>query len=171
MVNSSEQVSKIYGDVIMFNKETAERVRRGRLYQRLQQRAERVASSPRRLETLTQNAIEKFLHKPSAALAKLRATFGASTRLLKAYAKGDYHAIPKKSLMALIAAMAYFVIPTDIIPDFIVTLGFFDDVALLGWVFKSIREDLTLFETWEESQSASTESQTVSTEPSANLKD
>ena len=171
MSGACEQVSKINGNVIMFNKETVERIRHGRLYQQLQLRAERLASSPRRLEKLTQNAMEKFLHKPTAALAKLRTAFQASTRLLKAYAKGEYRAIPKQSLIALIAAMAYFVIPTDLIPDFIATLGFFDDVALLGWVFQSIREDLTLFEAWEQSQTVSTAPPLVSTEPSDQLKD
>jgi uncharacterized membrane protein YkvA (DUF1232 family) len=38
---------------------------------------------------------------------------------------------PTRVKGVLIAALAYFVVPTDLIPDFIATLGFTDDAAVL----------------------------------------
>ena len=39
---------------------------------------------------------------------------------------------PRRVKAILFAALAYFVIPTDLIPDFITTLGFTDDAAVLA---------------------------------------
>jgi len=38
---------------------------------------------------------------------------------------------PTRVKIVLTAALAYFVVPTDLIPDFIATLGFTDDAAVL----------------------------------------
>jgi uncharacterized membrane protein YkvA (DUF1232 family) len=43
----------------------------------------------------------------------------------------------------LLAALAYFVLPTDFIPDFIFGLGFTDDVAVLTAAIKAIRSHIT----------------------------
>lgn len=43
----------------------------------------------------------------------------------------------------LMAAIAYFVIPADVIPDFIVGLGFTDDAAVLMAALSAIRGHLT----------------------------
>jgi uncharacterized membrane protein YkvA (DUF1232 family) len=43
----------------------------------------------------------------------------------------------------LLAALAYFVLPTDFIPDFIFGLGFTDDVAVLTAAITAIRSHIT----------------------------
>jgi len=43
----------------------------------------------------------------------------------------------------LMAALAYFVVPTDVIPDFIAGLGFTDDAAILTAALAAIRNNLT----------------------------
>jgi len=40
-------------------------------------------------------------------------------------------ATPRKAKGILLAALAYFILPFDVIPDFILGLGFTDDVAVL----------------------------------------
>ncbi|MEM1366136.1 MAG: YkvA family protein [Pseudomonadota bacterium] len=42
----------------------------------------------------------------------------------------------------LLAALAYFVLPTDLLPDFIMGFGFTDDIAVLTYVFSSLRQNL-----------------------------
>ena len=39
---------------------------------------------------------------------------------------------PRKAKMVLFGALAYFVIPTDAVPDFIAALGFTDDATVLA---------------------------------------
>ena len=50
--------------------------------------------------------------------------------------------LSKKSKFALVAAGVYLLLPTDMIPDFIIGFGQVDDLAVAGYVFKSIYDDL-----------------------------
>ena len=50
--------------------------------------------------------------------------------------------LSKKSKFAIAAAGLYLVLPTDVIPDFIIGFGQVDDLAVAGFVFKTIYEDL-----------------------------
>ncbi|WP_152046991.1 YkvA family protein [Aureimonas psammosilenae] len=49
---------------------------------------------------------------------------------------------PAASKGILLAALAYFVMPIDIVPDFIVGLGFTDDVAVLLAAFKAVQNNI-----------------------------
>ena len=69
--------------------------------------------------------------------------------MIKAYANGSYRMIPWESMLLLVAAVVYLLMPIDLIPDFIAGLGLLDDVALLGWVMKSVSDELDAFTEWE----------------------
>lgn len=49
---------------------------------------------------------------------------------------------PAKERLMTLAALGYFILPTDIIPDFL-PLGFTDDLAALTFVLKNISGNLT----------------------------
>ena len=49
---------------------------------------------------------------------------------------------PAASRGILLAALAYFVLPTDIIPDFLLGLGFTDDAAVLFAAFSAVRQNI-----------------------------
>lgn len=49
---------------------------------------------------------------------------------------------PSRVRGVLLAALAYFVLPLDTIPDFIMGFGFTDDMAVLGAVIASIRGNI-----------------------------
>lgn len=51
-------------------------------------------------------------------------------------------ATPSRVRAILLAALAYFVLPLDSIPDFIVGFGFTDDIAVLGAVLAAIRGNI-----------------------------
>jgi uncharacterized membrane protein YkvA (DUF1232 family) len=50
---------------------------------------------------------------------------------------------PARVRATLLAALAYFVMPLDVVPDFMVGLGFTDDVAVLAAALAAIREHIT----------------------------
>lgn len=52
-------------------------------------------------------------------------------------------ATPLQVKAVLIGALAYFVIPTDLIPDFIAALGFVDDAAVLYAALKTVAPHIT----------------------------
>lgn len=49
---------------------------------------------------------------------------------------------PTKVRAILLAALAYFVLPMDAIPDFLAGFGFTDDIAVLGAVFATVRSNI-----------------------------
>lgn len=51
-------------------------------------------------------------------------------------------ATPVKAKGILIGALAYFILPIDVVPDFILGLGFTDDMAVLFAAFNMIRSHL-----------------------------
>lgn len=50
---------------------------------------------------------------------------------------------PTRVRMTLLAALAYFVMPLDGIPDFLMFVGFTDDIAVLGAVMATLRGHIT----------------------------
>ena len=70
-------------------------------------------------------------------------------RMVKAQMTGEYREMPWKSLVMITGALIYFVTPLDLIPDFIPALGLTDDLAIVVWVYNSLKEDIEKFEVWE----------------------
>jgi uncharacterized membrane protein YkvA (DUF1232 family) len=71
-------------------------------------------------------------------------------RLVRAWARGEYRAVPWRSLAVVIGALVYFVNPFDAVPDFLPGLGLVDDATLIALLVGSIRGDLQNFAAWEE---------------------
>ena len=65
--------------------------------------------------------------------------------------KGRYKVIPTKSIIMIIVALLYFVFPLDLLPDFIIGLGYIDDIAVLGFVINQINNDLNDYKEWKNS--------------------
>lgn len=72
--------------------------------------------------------------------------------MFRSWVKGEYREIPTKTILAIIAAIVYFVSPVDFIPDFIAGLGFADDAAIIGFTIKQIAEELEKFKLWKAKQ-------------------
>jgi uncharacterized membrane protein YkvA (DUF1232 family) len=77
---------------------------------------------------------------------KIRATLGKvpfTEEAVAAYYCATDRATPTYVRAVLFGALAYFVIPTDLIPDFIVGLGFTDDATVLLAAFSLVRKHFT----------------------------
>ncbi len=70
-------------------------------------------------------------------------------RLLTAYATGEYREIAVRSMVAVVAALIYFVNPMDVIPDFVATFGFLDDLTVLAFVVRTFKDEIDKFIEWE----------------------
>ena len=68
--------------------------------------------------------------------------------LTKDYAKGSYVDIPKTTIVSVLAALLYFISPIDLVPDFIVGMGFLDDAFVLGFVYKRVSKELLKYQAW-----------------------
>ena len=50
---------------------------------------------------------------------------------------------PMQARLILIGALAYFVLPFDLVPDIIFGVGFLDDASILAAAFASVRSSIT----------------------------
>lgn len=72
--------------------------------------------------------------------------------LCLAWWRGEYRAIGSQALLAVVAALLYFLTPLDALPDWLPGLGLVDDLAVLAWVLRTWSEELAAFRAWREAQ-------------------
>lgn len=82
---------------------------------------------------------EKFFPKLTRVLARVP----LADELVAAYYCAFDGATPLKAKGILVGALAYFVLPVDAVPDFILGLGFSDDMAVLLAAFNVVRTHVT----------------------------
>ncbi len=93
--------------------------------------------------------------------AKVRDDLGRLSRLLGAWARGEYTRIPWRTISMAAGALLYFVNPLDAVPDFLVGIGFLDDASVLAMVVASLRGDLERFAEWEKRNAPEAQSKTT----------
>jgi len=134
----------------MRRKISGQQVEQSSFFRSARDKALDYARNPTKLFALLDRATRKAV-AAKVPLAEIRESLQASIRLLRAYAKGQYRDIPWESLVSIIASIVYFVMPLDLIPDFILAFGLIDDAALLGWILSSVIKDIDRFVEWEKS--------------------
>lgn len=113
------------------------------IFKGLFSKAKRYLDDRKRLKKLLSKASDKSMSlKDENKRKAFKDDINSSIMLLKDWSNKEYTAIPKKSILSIIAALIYFVIPTDLIPDFILGTGFLDDAAVLSFLFASIKGDI-----------------------------
>lgn len=109
-------------------------------------RAAEIVQSPDKLRAIVAEAREKAdtagaaTSPLSGVIEDLKTMF----ELLRAVARGSYR-LRKETLILIAGAVLYFVIPIDVIPDFIPVAGFIDDAAVMAWVVKTCKTEIDLF--------------------------
>ena len=51
--------------------------------------------------------------------------------------------VPRSMKLKVLGALGYFILPLDFIPDFVLGLGFTDDLAALAWALFTMRKYIT----------------------------
>ncbi|QKZ11140.1 YkvA family protein [Spirosoma sp. KUDC1026] len=138
----------------MANKSLITRILSSIFFKRANIGAVRYARNAKSLFGLISEAINKSGGLSGKNIAAFKDQLFIVTRLLKAYASGEYRQIPWKTLIRIIAVLIYFVSPIDILPDFLPIVGFTDDIALMLWLFSGLKDDLDKFSEWETTNEA-----------------
>ena len=94
-------------------------------------------------------AASLLLQKRGRRFAGLKTDLLALLRMMRAFVTGRYRQVPRRTLLAVLAGLVYFVNPLDLIPDTLPLVGFVDDVGVLAWVIHKVRQDLEAFLVWE----------------------
>lgn len=111
---------------------------------------EKIARDPSATLKLLDAAAKKA-QAQAERISQVRQDFLKLMRMLGAYAKGEYKKVPWTSLVTGVVAVAYFVNPFDVIPDFLVGTGYLDDASVIAFCLNSLRKDLADFISWEAS--------------------
>jgi len=98
--------------------------------------AARGATIARHLQHVSPRKFRQFIGRVELAVDCIRDVAARRYRL------------PWKTVGALSAALAYFLSPVDLVPDFIPLSGFIDDAAVLGLVFGAAEADLRRYISW-----------------------
>ena len=117
-------------------------------FARAKKKTEELLENGEKLSKLLTDAKEKANDKKG----KLKNTWNdlqALLRLVNAWWKKDYRAIPWKTILYAASAVFYFVSPLDFIPDFIPIAGFLDDITVIAFVTNSLKTDIDKFKDWE----------------------
>lgn len=88
-----------------------------------------------------------------ARFAALKEDLQLLRALCLAWLKGDYRQVSGQALLMVVAALLYFLSPFDAIPDWLVGVGFIDDLAVLAWVMRTWKGELEAFKAWRDRQS------------------
>jgi uncharacterized membrane protein YkvA (DUF1232 family) len=107
------------------------------------------AKDPERLRQLFKEAVKKAPTIPREPFKDLWAYFQAMLRLIRAYYRREYRNVPLQNLVMIVGAIIYILNPFDLIPDWIVGLGFADDAVVLAFAVRQTRQTLDDFMTWE----------------------
>jgi len=116
-------------------------------FEKVKQRADTIAREEPRLERLIREAAEKA-QRHRDELQKLWSNLQWLLRMLDAYRKGLYREVPWRIILYAAAAVLYFLNPMDLVPDFLIGVGFVDDATVLALVIKAIHDEMARFKQW-----------------------
>ena len=122
------------------------------IFKQAMQSASGIANNPDKMTELMESVTKKMADTDtrnrviSDFIYKLKMLI----RMLRAYVQGHYRQLPWKSLLMIIGGLLYFLMPIDLIPDFIPVTGLADDITIILMVFKTINKDIQNFIDYEE---------------------
>ena len=68
--------------------------------------------------------------------------------LLKCYITKEYSKVPTATIVAITSALLYFLLPSDMMPDFIPLIGYVDDASVISVCMSLVGHDLKKFVKW-----------------------
>lgn len=83
---------------------------------------------------------------------KISRELGLALGLVMDYSKGNYRDVKKKDIILIVAGFLYLLNPADIIPDFVLFFGFFDDLSVLTYIVKKLDKELEKYDYWKNSR-------------------
>lgn len=108
-------------------------------------KAEKDAKNPEKLNELSSSLSGMF---DKGGLASVLSELKLLAEYVKDVASGRYTGYSTMALIKIVAVVIYVVSPVDIIPDFILALGFTDDVAVVLWGVKQVAGELEAYKKW-----------------------
>jgi uncharacterized membrane protein YkvA (DUF1232 family) len=89
--------------------------------------------------------IDKAYPALKSALKNVRVLYS----LFKDAVNGKYK-LPPASVAMIGGGLLYFILPTDLIPDFIPVIGYLDDLAVLTTIMNTLSKEIREYRVWQD---------------------
>jgi curved DNA-binding protein CbpA len=100
-------------------------------------------------EFINDEAIRNKINKAYPALKKVLQNVHELYAIFKDSVKGNYKLHPANVAM-IGGGLLYFILPADLIPDFIPLVGYLDDLAVLTTIMNSLKGEINAYRHWKE---------------------
>jgi uncharacterized membrane protein YkvA (DUF1232 family) len=121
-------------------------------YEKWESKAKEYAEDKSKAAGLLQDAMKKADDKKAGPIGEIWEKLQLLFSILKDWLNGSYKDISKSSITMIIIGLLYFVMPVDIVPDWIISLGFLDDAAVLGFIINQVNQNLEEYKGWKNSR-------------------
>jgi len=118
-------------------------------FEKAKERASEALKDNERVRNLLSN-VGKKLSDANLTFSGMADRIKVLSRMVRSYITGSYRMLPWKSVVAVAAVLIYFIMPLDLIADFVPVTGYLDDFTLILWVFRHLQDDIETFILWEE---------------------
>ncbi|MBR6512517.1 MAG: DUF1232 domain-containing protein [Clostridia bacterium] len=115
-------------------------------YEQGKETAEKLLKDPDKMEMFLQRAEQVIQSVPF--IGEKLSMLPVMISFLKSYIKNEYREAPVTVPVSIVAALLYLISPKDIIPDKIPVLGIADDIAVIYFAWKYVKDDLELYQDW-----------------------
>lgn len=117
-------------------------------WERAMKTAESVAADAKRLSVVIEESIKK-MNTHAKALGNIFGDLQLISRMVRGWLRGEYSELSSRSLVILVGALIYFLMPIDAIPDFIPGVGFIDDAGVIALALAAVKSEVEKFKAWE----------------------
>ncbi len=114
-------------------------------------KAEKMMENQQFLSKLLDEAFAK-MGQVTEKLYDVQDQLFAMLRMISAWMRREYTEVSPQAIIAVIAAVIYFVNPLDLISDAIPFIGLIDDIAVLSYVISTFNKEIERFMDWEASK-------------------
>jgi len=123
-----------------------------KFFQRAKEKAADIIGDRDSMNDLVSSSREKLqnINFEDSKITRMAVSLRVMARMIKAFANGKYRDLPWKSLLSLVGGLVYFLMPIDLIPDFIPFTGFLDDFTVIMLISGAFKQDIEEFLLWEE---------------------
>ncbi len=127
------------------------KIKENKFFNQAKTRASNVLGNRQKLEEVLNASKTRLgeLNLVDSKLSKLGKNLRVFLRMIQAYVKGQYKEAPWKSMVAIVAGVIYFLMPIDLVPDFIPFTGFIDDFTVIMLISSAFQNDIEQFEIWD----------------------
>ncbi|MCD1146694.1 DUF1232 domain-containing protein [Peptoniphilus sp. KCTC 25270] len=109
-------------------------------------KAKKIVGNPERFSKTMKSGLE--IVKGNKKFGDIQGDVFDLVHLARDTFKGSYRAFSKKNMLMIVAGILYLVNPLDMIPDFILGIGWTDDLAVLTYLISKFSEELERYRDW-----------------------